>query len=151
MSFPPRRPPRARDRASYGKNAITPGGAVFEVVGGSLSVNLSRPMASWVIRGDQPRPFEPTGSGIAARAWAWDLERVADGTERPTIEVRVVEVVFADMVLVALQSRSEVPEEVRQAYETHGKSQVELWLDEAELPQRIVIHTHGASPRPGSA
>jgi hypothetical protein len=93
-------------------------------------------VAKWTIV-DGPREYQPSGGEDAARGWAWELER---GGERSTVRVEL-----SGTAGVVISTGHTIAEEADHAVRTRGKSAVELWLDEDQLPERIVIHTEGVS------
>lgn len=93
-------------------------------------------MATWTILAG-PREYEPSGGEDAGHGWAYELGR---GAERVMVRVEL----SATAAVVHSSGRS-MAEEAEQAIRTQGRSAVELWEDEEELPPRIVIHTEGLS------
>lgn len=88
----------------------------------------------WTKVEDNPREFQPSGSGVLSPGWAWDLER---GGDRSTVEV-----VRSDFLL----TDDEIAEDAKRAIATKGESAIDLWLDQETLPPQIVIHRLGLTP-----
>lgn len=83
-----------------------------------------------IVRG--PREYEPIAD--AAVGWAYDLQREEIERRRVSIEVAGT---------LAAASKDGVPNEVRRALRTKGRSAVESVLDRDEPPLRLLLTTAG--------
>jgi len=83
-----------------------------------------------IVRG--PREYKPIAD--AAVGWAYDLQR--DEIERRRVSVEVAGT-------LAAASKDGVPDEVRRALRTKGRSAVESVLDRDEPPLRLLLTTAG--------
>jgi hypothetical protein len=83
-----------------------------------------------IVRG--PREYEPTAD--AKVGWAYDIQRGDIERRRVSVEVAGT---------VAVVSREGVPDDVKRALRTKGRSAVESVLDRDEPPHRLLLTTTG--------
>lgn len=87
-------------------------------------------MTKWKIM--RSRSYTPGGGVDCSRGWAFDLER---NGEARTVRVEVASTLDA--------TSGPRPDDVKRALSTKGRSAVTPYLDQDEVPERIVISTVG--------